>query len=66
MSASKFLLVFILLAGITLQVSVAQQKSKSQLQKERQQNLKKIKEVEKILGETAAKKKHPAKSDKWN
>jgi septal ring factor EnvC (AmiA/AmiB activator) len=34
------------------------QKSKSQLQKEKQQNLKKIKEVEKILTETANKKKN--------
>jgi murein hydrolase activator len=36
----------------------AQQKSKSQLQKERQQSLKKIKEVENILSETTAKKKN--------
>jgi murein hydrolase activator len=35
----------------------AQQKTKTQLQKERQENLQKIKEVEKILDETAVKKK---------
>lgn len=34
------------------------QKTKSQLQKEKQQNLEKIKEVEKILSETATKKKN--------
>jgi septal ring factor EnvC (AmiA/AmiB activator) len=34
------------------------QKSKSQLQKEKQQNLEKIKETEKILSETSAKKKN--------
>jgi septal ring factor EnvC (AmiA/AmiB activator) len=58
MSASKFILVLVLLLCGSLHCAVAQQKSKSQLQKERQQNLKKIKEVEKILGETSAKKKN--------
>ncbi len=38
--------------------SVTAQKSKSQLQKEKQQNLEKIKEVEKIIDETSAKKKN--------
>lgn len=38
-------------------VAVAQQKTKAQLQKEKQQNLQKIKEVEKILSETAVKKR---------
>jgi len=37
--------------------SFAQQKTKAQLQKEKQQNLQKIKEVEKILSETSNKKK---------
>ncbi len=37
--------------------AVAQQKTKAQLQKEKQQNLQKIKEVEKILSETSNKKK---------
>ncbi|MBX2946578.1 MAG: peptidoglycan DD-metalloendopeptidase family protein [Cyclobacteriaceae bacterium] len=37
--------------------AVAQNKTKAQLQKEKQQNLEKIKEVEKILDETAVKKK---------
>lgn len=36
----------------------AQQKNKTQLQKEKQQNLEKLKEVEKILTETAAKKRN--------
>jgi murein hydrolase activator len=39
-------------------VSYAQKKSKLQLQREKQQNLEKIKEVEKILDETADKKNH--------
>jgi len=38
--------------------SVAAQKSKSQLQKEKQQNLEKIKEVEKIIDETTTKKQN--------
>lgn len=38
--------------------SALAQKSKSQLQKEKQQNLEKIKEVEKIIGETSTKKKN--------
>jgi murein hydrolase activator len=38
--------------------AVAQQKSKAQLQKEKQQNLQRIKEVEKILSETSVKKKN--------
>ena len=38
--------------------SVAAQKSKSQLQKEKQQNLEKIKEVEKIIDETSTKKQN--------
>jgi len=39
-------------------LSVFAQKTKSQLQKEKQQNLEKIKEVEKIIGETSTKKKN--------
>jgi septal ring factor EnvC (AmiA/AmiB activator) len=58
MSASRYILVLVLLLCGSLQCAVAQQKSKSQLQKERQQNLKKIKEVEKILGETSTKMKN--------
>ena len=38
--------------------SVAAQKTKSQLQKEKQQNLEKIKEVEKIIDETSTKKQN--------
>jgi murein hydrolase activator len=48
-----FLLIFLLLP---LAVVIAQKKTKAQLQREKQQNLEKIKEVEKILTETAAKK----------
>lgn len=56
MSANKlFHIAFLLLLSTT--VSFAQ-KSKSQLQKEKQENLKKIAEVEKILTETAGKKKN--------
>lgn len=52
---NRYSLLFILLiAGF----SVHGQKSKSQLQKEKQQNLEKIKEVEKIIAETAAKKQN--------
>ncbi len=39
-------------------LSVFAQKTKTQLQKEKQQNLEKIKEVEKIIGETSTKKKN--------
>jgi septal ring factor EnvC (AmiA/AmiB activator) len=39
-------------------LSVSAQKTKSQLQKEKQENLEKIKEVEKIIGETSTKKKN--------
>lgn len=46
-----FMLLILLCAG-----PVLAQKTKSQLQKEKQQNLEKIKEVEKILSETSAKK----------
>jgi septal ring factor EnvC (AmiA/AmiB activator) len=57
MSASKNILILALLFAIAVG-AMAQQKSKAQLQKERQQNLKKIKEVEQILNETSAKKKN--------
>ncbi len=55
MSAGKLALLVILLLGVSFCVS-AQKKTKSQLQKEKQQSVEKIKEVEKILNETAAKK----------
>ncbi|HZI24657.1 MAG TPA: peptidase M23, partial [Chryseolinea sp.] len=38
--------------------SVSAQKTKSQLQKEKQENIEKIQEVEKIIGQTSAKKKN--------
>ena len=56
MYAGKHLLCLLVLSSLTF--SVVAQKSKSQLQKEKQQNLEKIKEVEKIIGETSAKKKN--------
>jgi murein hydrolase activator len=55
MSAGKSIL-FIVLFILPLSLAFGQKKSKAQLQKEKQQNLEKIKEVEKILTETAAKK----------
>lgn len=55
MFAGRFLLV---LSLILISIfPVAAQKTKSQLQKEKQQNLEKIKEVEKIIDETSNKKK---------
>lgn len=56
MSAGRPLLCLFIL--VLLSISVPAQKSKSQLQKEKQQNLEKIKEVEKIIGETSTKKKN--------
>lgn len=49
------LLVILLLVSLTV---FGQQKTKAQLQREKQQNLQKIKEVEKILNETTVKKKN--------
>lgn len=56
MTAGKTILLLIILALASLSASA--QKTKAQLQKEKQQNLEKIKEVEKILGETTARKKN--------
>ena len=56
MRAGKHLLCLLIFSIFTF--SVFAQKSKSQLQKEKQQNLEKIKEVEKIIDETSAKKKN--------
>jgi murein hydrolase activator len=57
MSAGRYALLLILTfsAGTALH---SQTKSKAQLQKERQQNQEKIREVEKIIAETATKKKN--------
>jgi septal ring factor EnvC (AmiA/AmiB activator) len=55
MFAGRFLLCFSLVL-ISIHPAAAQ-KSKTQLQKEKQQNLEKIKEVEKIIDETSTKKK---------
>lgn len=57
MTAGKSILAFAILLCAALSVT-AQQKTKIQLQKEKQQNLQKIKEVEKILSETTTKKKN--------
>jgi septal ring factor EnvC (AmiA/AmiB activator) len=56
MSAGKNILCLLIFS--ILSFSVVAQKSKSQLQKEKQQNLEKIKEVEKIIDETSTKKKN--------
>jgi len=56
MCAGKPVRLLILL--LALSFSAVAQKSKNQLQKEKQQNLEKIKETEKILTETSAKKKN--------
>jgi len=51
----QWLLILLLLPPLSL---FGQKKTKAQLQKEKQENLAKIKEVEKILGETANKKEN--------
>jgi septal ring factor EnvC (AmiA/AmiB activator) len=56
MSAGKLAISVLLLS--CLGFSVAAQKNKNQLQKEKQQNLEKIAETEKILSENSAKKKN--------
>src|SRR5687767_3418391 len=56
MTVGKSILSFTLF--ICIAFSATAQKTKAQLQKEKQQNLQKIKEVEKILSETTTKKKN--------
>ena len=56
MCADRRILLFLIF--FILNFSVTAQKSKSQLQIEKQANLEKIKEVEKIIGETSTKKKN--------
>ncbi|MBT1704356.1 murein hydrolase activator EnvC family protein [Chryseosolibacter indicus] len=58
MNAGKNTLLLVLLIILSSSVTFAQKKTKTQLQREKQENLEKIKEVEKILSETAAKKKN--------
>jgi murein hydrolase activator len=58
MSVGRYCLLLLLLLSLSFTVSYAQKKTKVQLQKEKQQNIEKIKEVEKILSETSAKKKN--------
>lgn len=57
MSAGKSLLIFLILL-LAVPALAQKGKSKAQLQKEKQQNLEKIKETEKILDETAQQKKN--------
>lgn len=57
MHAGKWLLLLTLIFACGFSVT-AQKKTKSQLQKEKQDNVARIKEVEKILNETTAKKKN--------
>lgn len=56
MCAGRRILLFLVLC--VLQFSAFGQKSKAQLQQEKEQNEQKIKEVEKIIGETSTKKKN--------
>lgn len=58
MFAAKRVLICLLLSVIIFVPAAGQKKSKTQLQKEKQQNLQKIQEVEKIISETAARKKN--------
>jgi septal ring factor EnvC (AmiA/AmiB activator) len=55
-AGNKTLLLLIILLVFPFSFLLAQKKSKSQLQREKQENLEKIKEVEKILEETSTKK----------
>lgn len=57
MCAGKFFLV-VLIALVALPAVAQKGKSKTQLQKEKQQNIEKIKETERILNETAQQKKN--------
>lgn len=50
--------ILLLAAGVLLSASLLAQKSKGQLQREKQENLEKIKETEKILRETTTEKKN--------
>lgn len=56
-AGSRILILFLSCFILTFSAT-AQKKSKAQLQKERQQNLQKINEVEKILSQTATRKKN--------
>ena len=56
MNAGKFTLLLISLLMVCFSGAFGQKKTKAQLQREKQQSLEKIKEVENILSETAAKK----------
>lgn len=58
MTAGNCMRIVCLILLALLSTPAVAQKTKAQLQKEKQQNLEKIKEVEKILSETSAKKKN--------
>lgn len=56
MNAGRLILLLVL--SLSLSLAFGQKKTKAQLQKEKQQNLEKIREVEKILQETASQKQN--------
>ena len=56
MSAGRNILLLVFILALPL-CALAQKKTKAQLQREKQQSLEKIKEVEKIIEETSTKKK---------
>lgn len=58
MFAGRSVVVFLFFALLATSVYAQRHRTKSQLQKEKQQNIEKIKETEKILTETSAKKKN--------
>jgi murein hydrolase activator len=58
MSGGRFRPLLLLFFVLTVSISLAQKKTKAQLQKEKQQNIEKIKEVERILLETSSQKQN--------
>ncbi|NJN41941.1 MAG: peptidoglycan DD-metalloendopeptidase family protein [Flammeovirgaceae bacterium] len=58
MTAGRYILTFLVLLSLLSSTFAQKQKSKAQLQKEKQENLAKIKQTEKILDETAVQKKN--------
>ncbi|MDH5475889.1 MAG: peptidoglycan DD-metalloendopeptidase family protein [Cyclobacteriaceae bacterium] len=56
--SNKYIIVFFLLFAMSFISSYAQKKSKSQLEREKKESVRKIKEAEKILSQTTSKKKN--------
>lgn len=56
--SSKYIAAIFLLFVLSFSSSYAQKKSKSQLEKEKKESIRKIKEAEKILSQTSSKKEH--------